>query len=383
MKRKHKATLTLVAALMALLAMSAVALAAMNHFGILDFFGRGEGDIQPMMGVESLIEKDLGSAQNDTIRLTIREAMYDGFGLRAVAAIEPIDKTKYAVVDDIETPVPDGLTPIVLDGATITSDNAQLEDGEIFVPSDQFVMEDGALVQSAEGILYGEAPDVIHLNYTLRGDSDQVQLSVKFDLENRATASAVKLEPLSQGEDYRILSAEIKYTPLAAYLDVTFEDQMPTPPSEPFDVPDGTYYGTPGALFFHVNPSCSGMENAPAHNLTDFVEKGSRPCPFCLGAPMPPAARVLCFALLDGDGNEVELRSGGSDQVGDEMDGARTYHQVTIHQTSDTVPDKVFLKPMEGSERVGSVPIECEVDKLYEMERGAEHQGLATEHGAG
>jgi hypothetical protein len=103
----------------------------------------------------------------------IREAMYDGFGLRVVAAVEPVDKSKYAGVDDAQSPVPNGLIPIVLDGATITSDNAQLDDGEIWVPGDQFEMEDGTLILSAEGILYGDAPDVIHLNYALRGEGEQ------------------------------------------------------------------------------------------------------------------------------------------------------------------------------------------------------------------
>lgn len=363
MKRRHKATLTLVAALVALIAMSAVALAAMNHWGILDFFGRGEDALKPMGGIEELIESDLGSAENAFVRLTIREAMYDGFGLRVVAAVEPVDKGKYVVVDDIETPVPGGLLPIVLDGATITSDNAQLDDGEIWVPGDQFEMEDGVLILSAEGILNGDAPDVIHLNYALRGEGEQAGLSVSFDLQNRATPRAVKLTPREQGEDYRIVSAEIKYTQLAAYLDVVFEDQLPTPQGEPFDVPEGIYYGTPGALYFHSDPNCSGMENVQAHELSEFLENGSRACPFCMDAPRAPAARVMYFAILDADGTEIATQGGGSSQVGDEMNGVRTYHQISTFQTSEALPDKVFLQPMVGSEKVGTSTIACDVIK--------------------
>jgi hypothetical protein len=343
--------------------MSAVALAAMNHWGILDFFGQSEDALKPMEGIEELIESDLGSAENAHVRLTIREAMYDGFGLRVVAAVEPVDKSKYAVVDDAQSPVPNGLIPIVLDGATITSDNAQLDDGEIWVPGDQFEMEDGTLILSAEGILYGDAPDVIHLNYALRGEGEQAGLSVRFDLQNRAAPRAVKLSPLEQGEGYRIVSAEIRYTQLAAYLDVVFEDQSPTPEGEPFDVPDGIYYGMPGALYFHSDPNCSGMENAEAHELSEFLGNGSRTCPFCMDAPRAPAARVMYFALLDADGNEVATQGGGSSQVGDEMKGVRTYHQISTLQTSETLPDRVFLQAMVGSEKVSTAPIECSVVK--------------------
>lgn len=364
MKRKYRATLVLAAALAVLIAMSTAALAAMNHFGILDFFGQGN-PLKPMDSAESLIERDLGSAENGMLRLTIREAMYDGFGLRVVAAVEPVDKAKYAVVDDIETPAPDGLLPIVIEGATITSDNAQLDHGDIFVPSDQFVMEDGALVQSAEGILCGEAPDVIRLDYALRGESEETRLSVTFDLKNRAEPRAAKLRPLSQGEDYRIVSAQILYTPLAAYLEVTYEDESPAPPGEPFDMPDGMYYGTFSMRFFHADPNCSGLENAPAHSLSELLEHGGHPCPVCMGAPMPPSPRIMYFAPLDADGNETATWGMTSGQIGDEPNGVRTYRQITTLQTGDTLPDRMLLQPMEGSERMDAAPIECEVSAIF------------------
>jgi hypothetical protein len=363
MKIKHKTTLTLIAALVAIIIMSTVVLATINHFGILDFFGRGENALKPMDGVKNLIEHNLGSAENELVHLTIREAMYDGYGIHVVAAISPIDKEKHAIVDDIETPVSDGMAPIVLNGATIMSSNAQLDDGYIGVPSDQFVMEDGALVQNAEGILYGDAPDTIHLTYTLRSDIEQAQLSISFDLQNRAIPRTVVLSPITQGEDFRIVNAMIIYTHLAAYLDVTYEDHMPILQDELFDVPDGIYYGLPGAKYFHSEPNCSGMANAKSYELSELLERGKHACPVCLGALTAPDARMMYFALLDRDRNEISSQNSGSSQVGDEMNGVRIYHQISILQTSDMLPDKVFLQPMEGSERINIAPIECEVIK--------------------
>jgi len=363
MKRKHKITLTLIAALVATFVISTVMLATMNYYGILDFFGRGENALKPIEGVENLIEHDLGSAENEFIRLTVREAMYDGYGLRVVAVISPIDNNKYAVVDDIETYVPDGIVPIVLDGAAIMSSNAQLENRCISVPADQFVMEESALVQSAEGILHGDAPEIIHLTYTLRSENERAQLSVSFNLQNRAVPRTVVLSPTTQGENFRIVDTKIIYTQLAAYLNVTFENYLPAPQDEPFDIQDGIYYGTPGAVYFHNDLNCSGMENAQSYELSEFLERGGRACPLCLDALIVPAARVMYFALLDADKNEIASQNTSSSQVGNEMNGVRIYHQISILQTSDTLPDRVFLQPMEGSERVNTAPIECEVIK--------------------
>ena len=48
MKRKRKTALTLVAALLGALLIGTVALAAINHWGIMDFFHRNNQDLKPL-----------------------------------------------------------------------------------------------------------------------------------------------------------------------------------------------------------------------------------------------------------------------------------------------------------------------------------------------
>ena len=361
MKRRHKAALTLVAALLGALLIGTVALAAINHWGIMDFFHRNNQDIKPLPGSEQLIEKDLGATENGTLKLTIREAMYDGAGIRVVAVVEPLDSTRFQVVDgvDEETPSNPKLDPVTITGASLTAQNAKFDDN--FSSLDEFEQQGNTLIYSAEYLIQGEAPDSIRMNLSFEGDSKAARLSTDFTIQNLAEARVVKLTPKAEGEEFRIISAEIRYTQVAAYLAMTYQDWQPAPADAPFEVPDGTYYGSLKQKFFHKDPSCSGMKNAQAHDLSEYLEHGVRPCPVCLGAPRPASTRALNFVLLDEAGKEIEWSGCSNGQIGDEVDGVRTCHQTMMLQTSAQLPAKLYLKPMDFMSDVGYKTIECEV----------------------
>ena len=361
MMRMYKATLMLVAVLIGALLIGIVALAAINHWGVLDFFKENNPALQPLPGSDHLIEKNLGAIENGILKLTIQEAMYDSVGVRVVAAIEPVDPARFQVVDanDEDTKADPGLTPLVVHATRLTAYNAKFEDG--FAELNEYDRESRALIYGVEYLLKGEAPKVMKLNVALPGDSAATQLSVDFEIQNRAEARVVKLTPQAEGEEFRIISAEIRYTQVAAYWDITYQDWQPAPADTPFEVPRGTYYGSLKQKFFHKDPNCSGMENAQSHDLSEFLANGVRPCPICLGAPRPASTRALDFALLDETGKEIAWSSCGSEQLGDEIAGVRTYHQTMMLQTSAQLPAKLYLKPMDFMSDVGYRMIECEV----------------------
>jgi hypothetical protein len=359
MKRRQKAALTLVAALLGALLIGTVALAAINHWGIMDFFHRNNQDIKPLPGSEQLIEKDLGDTENGTLRLIIREAMYDGAGIRVVAVVEPLDPTRFQVVDgsDEETPSNPKLDPVAITGASLTAHNATFDDN--FSSLDEFEQQGSTLIYSAEYLIQGEAPESIRMNLSFEGDSKAARLSADFTIQNLAEARVVKLTPKAEGEEFRIISAEIRYTRVAAYLDMTYQDWQPAPADAPFEVPGGTYYGSLKQKFFHKDPNCSGMKNAQAHDLSEYLEHDVRPCPICLGAPRPASTRALDFVLLDETGKEIEWSGCSSGQIGDEIDGVRTYHQTMMLQTTAQLPSKLYLKPLDFMSDVGYKTIEC------------------------
>ena len=287
--------------------------------------------------------------------------MYDGAGVRVVAAIEPVDPARFQAMDanDEDEKAGPGLTPIAIQEAHLTAHNAKFDDS--FSSLDEFEQQGGALLYSAEYLIQGEAPESIRMNLSFEGDSKAARLSADFTIQNRAEARVVKLTPKAEGEEFRILSAEIRYTQVAAYLDMTYQDWQPAPAEAPFEVPDGTYCGSLKQKFFHVDPNCSGMKNAESHDLSEYLERGMRPCPICLGAPPPASNRALTFALLDETGKEIEWSGCSNGQVGDEVDGVRTYHQTMMLQTSRQLPAKLSLKPMDFMSDVGYKTIECEL----------------------
>jgi hypothetical protein len=155
------------------------------------------------------------------------------------------------------------------------------------------------------------------------------------------------------------VSVEIKYTQLAAYLNLVFEDHLLSPQGETFTGSEGIYYSLPNARYFHIIPNCSGMKHAQVYELSEFNKRGSFACPVCLSIPVVPVERVMAFSLLDADGIEIATSNYSSSQVNIARNGVRIYHQISMFQTDDTLLEKIYLQPMIGSEPVNAEPIEC------------------------
>lgn len=80
---KKKLLLSLAAALVVLTG-SAVAVA--NHYGVLDVFFKGDTS-----GLESYVQTELGSAENEDYRFTVNSAYYDGMTVYATVTVEGLN----------------------------------------------------------------------------------------------------------------------------------------------------------------------------------------------------------------------------------------------------------------------------------------------------
>lgn len=104
---KKKMVLVLAAAMVLLIA-GAVAIAAVN----LDIFRYNEDvsqPIVPMEGAEELVETELGSAENELVTATVKEAIFDGQGTRILVEITPKNPDEYVLFHALFQDAPDDL----------------------------------------------------------------------------------------------------------------------------------------------------------------------------------------------------------------------------------------------------------------------------------
>lgn len=82
----------------ALLVLTGGALAA-RELGVFKMLTSGSTPIVPLEGAADMVETDLGFAENDLVRLTVEEAVYDGQGALVQLRFEPkVDTEKYALM---------------------------------------------------------------------------------------------------------------------------------------------------------------------------------------------------------------------------------------------------------------------------------------------
>ena len=97
-QKRKKLTTTLIAAIVAILALTGGALAA-RELGVFKMLTSGSTPIVPLEGAADMVETNLGFAENDLVRLTVEEAVYDGQGALVQLRFEPkVDTEKYALM---------------------------------------------------------------------------------------------------------------------------------------------------------------------------------------------------------------------------------------------------------------------------------------------
>lgn len=90
MKKRYKFSTMLVAALAAVVLMTGAAVAA-TQLGILDHLVKYPDPIEPLPGAEALVATDVGTTENELVKLTVQEAVYDGQGVMFEVRLQPKD----------------------------------------------------------------------------------------------------------------------------------------------------------------------------------------------------------------------------------------------------------------------------------------------------
>lgn len=99
MKKRYKFTTTLLAAVVAALLIAGAAFAAerLGVFRILDY----ANPIRPLEGAEEMVSGNLGSAEDEYLKLTVEAAVYDGQGALVELRLTPRDPERFAVLNDL------------------------------------------------------------------------------------------------------------------------------------------------------------------------------------------------------------------------------------------------------------------------------------------
>ena len=99
MKKRYKFTTMLAAAIVAALLIAGAAFAA-ERLGLFRALESAE-PICPLEGAEELVTTNLGTVEDEYVKLTVEEAVYDGQGALVQLRIAPANPELYAVLNDL------------------------------------------------------------------------------------------------------------------------------------------------------------------------------------------------------------------------------------------------------------------------------------------
>ena len=327
-KKRFKMSLSLALVLLAVLLLASAALALSDAWGVMDFFGGAALD-----GAEERIQRGLGSAQDQRMRMEIREALFDGKGVQMVIECSPRDQGQWLYSDWADYTPEEMARPGKIELAGFP---------DIFL--EQPVLDGFSDVRrEGESLVY-------YLMSWNEETTDQIAPTVSFEglsVETRLSAGQgkrMKLTPGPQPEGLEILEAEIFSTPLANYLTVRYRAQHAPGQTgiQPYEIdPALTYYGTGGGRLFHRVSDCSGMEGA---QLLDPAQlEGKSPCPLCVGESGSGANPGLRWRmeLLHPDGRPIDCYN--SITRVREQEGKPVYVQTLLCQAGD-LPEELTLQ---------------------------------------
>ena len=259
MKKRYKFSTALVAAVLAALLATGAAFAA-SQLGIFKFYTNRADPILPLNGAEEMAVTNLGSVENDLVTMTVEEALYDGQGALVQIRYTPKDPENYALLSDgldIEkegdhfisrTYYEDGSMLVQMSGRRdgrkdiVCGKNITITDeqgGEIWIGSwDGELQEDGSIVIWGSGL----AEQPLSGNATLNVKPSTIVCGEWIEEQKSRETERVEIDPLTvpmptpeperhvryapvdggESERFKVLSAEVSYTKLCAYLDVEY-----------------------------------------------------------------------------------------------------------------------------------------------------------------
>lgn len=110
MKKRYKISTVLIAAVLAVMMIVGAGVAAGN-LGVFDMLNTAD-PIVPLEGAENMVETNLGSVENEFVKLSVEEAVYDGQGAIVQLRLSPKDTEKYALLNDMLQDTPEDIYDI-------------------------------------------------------------------------------------------------------------------------------------------------------------------------------------------------------------------------------------------------------------------------------
>lgn len=264
MKRRYKLSAVLIAAALTVVLVAGAAIAATN-LRLFELLDTAE-PIVPLEGAEEMIVTDLGTVENELVRLDVEEAVYDGRGAMVKMRLIPKDPEHYALLHEMLQDTPEAVYDIrreehedgsgsmwILgrkDGKTILNyapsiqvtgldpENAEAEGQELFFDSWNAEEEpDGSVIIWGSGFAEGPMPEQLKLtfscNLSIRGQVDASGRAEREELpmdeltvtiDQCAQEQRAQLVPVGNGsgERFQMLSGSAAYTKVQGYLSMTY-----------------------------------------------------------------------------------------------------------------------------------------------------------------
>ena len=265
--------------------------------------------IAPYEEALPLVQRDCATTENDFIRLTVREALYDGIALHTLIEIAPVREGEWIVIEDrapaspapTETPSYPGKPRIV----TVESYSTQ------------------SIRQGASVLLYQHSlgHNASFATRSIAVESGGTQLLLSCPVQKSILSATPLLKDANVGDFLHIVSARLVRTPLSLYLETDCSvDLSRAPHIAPRLLPYLVYYsssgvfGAPDDPYAHLDPACKATESPIGMYGNAAAALGKQPCPLCgkVDDALIRSGAYCSFALADADGNLLPHRERAS-----------------------------------------------------------------------
>jgi len=242
MKRRYKLTTLVAAALIVALLLAGAGFAA-SRLKLFDYLN-GSMPIVPLNDAESMIQTELGFAENELIRVAVEEGVYDGYGVLLKLNVSAVDPEKrlgsalslaVGLATEEENVLWVSMPKAVFideNGASARHNSVYNEDGVVvsdLTSARTAQEEDGSMSFWLSGnempVNVEELP--LLLSVMVTEDVNAVkpeELSMELSLKRAGEARRAHLvfEDLSPFENLNFVSAEVAYTDVRGYLTLDY-----------------------------------------------------------------------------------------------------------------------------------------------------------------
>ncbi len=297
--------------------------------------------IAPYEEALPLLERNCATTENDCIRLTVREALYDGIALHTLIEIAPVREGEWIVIEDRApaSPAPTKLPSYPGEPRIVTVESSFTR-----------ILRKGASV-----LLYQDSPghNAPFATRTLAVQSGGTRLLLACPVQKSILSATPLLENANVEDFLHIASARLVRTPLSLYLETDCSvDLSRAPHIAPRLLPYLVYYsssgvfGAPDDPYAHLDPACKATESPIGMYGNAAAALGKQPCPHCgkVDDTLIYSGAYCSFALADADGNLLPLRE-------------RTSCSTTLLPDSFDENSAAYLAVFYGGERLATLSV--------------------------